>query len=112
MAKKDMLRKSVLLGIGLGALTKEKVEKYVKRLQREGHLDVGEGKKLAREMLAEGKRMEKRLRASVQKRVKMARKLKAKYKSKKVKPKKKSKKRRVVKRATKKTRSKPKKRRR
>ena len=103
MAKKDLLKKSVLIGIGLGAITKSKVEKYIKELKKEGYLDVAEGKKLARDMISETKRMEKALKSHVKKRVQMVRKIKAKYKSKKA-----SVKRRVksVKRRTKKKPSK------
>lgn len=84
MAKKDFLKKSVLIGIGLGAITKSKVEKYVRQLKNEGYLDVDEGKKLARDMIAETKRMEHALKSHVKKRVDMARKMKARYKSRKI----------------------------
>ena len=76
MGKKDLLKRSVLLGIGIGALTREKVERYVKKLNKEGYLDVAEGKRLAREMLSEGKRMEKKAKAMIEKRIKMAKKIK------------------------------------
>ncbi|MBW3003364.1 hypothetical protein KY328_04815 [Candidatus Woesearchaeota archaeon] len=106
MAKKDLLRRSVLIGIGLGAITKEKVERYVKDLRKEGYLDVEEGKKLARDMLSEGKRMEKKLKQHLKKRISMAKKIKAQYK------KKKTSKKPKPKRHVKKKKSKPKKKRR
>ncbi|MEA3430753.1 MAG: hypothetical protein U9R08_05750 [Nanoarchaeota archaeon] len=111
MSKKDLLKKSVLIGIGLGVLTKSKVEKYVKDLKKEGYLDAKEGKKLAKEFLSEGRKLENKLKASLKKRVKIAKSIKSKiYKKKAVKkksksPKKKSKstKKKVVKKkATKK----------
>lgn len=69
---KDVIKKSVLLGLGVGALTKEKAEKFVKELQKKGYLDVKEGKKLARELMAESKKAQKKVQTAVEKQVKAA----------------------------------------
>ena len=83
MKKRDILKKSILVGIGIGALTKEKVERYVNRLKREGYLDAAAGKRLAKDMLSEGKKLETKLKAHVKKRIRLVRKLKSRYYAKK-----------------------------
>lgn len=103
MSKKELLKKSVLVAIGLGAITKSKVEGAVSRLKKAGYLNVAEGKKMAREVLAEVGKREKALKQLVEKRLKSKA---SKKKSSKKKPKKKAakknlaKKRRAVKRKT------------
>jgi polyhydroxyalkanoate synthesis regulator phasin len=71
----DLLRKVVLTGIGLAALTKEKIEEVVKDVVEKGKLSEKEGKEFVDELLkkSEGARekvegqIEKALQASLKK---------------------------------------------
>lgn len=47
------LRKIILLGLGIGAYTKETVEKEVNKFVKKNNLNVDEGKKLAKEFYVE-----------------------------------------------------------
>ncbi|MBW3015437.1 hypothetical protein KY330_03380 [Candidatus Woesearchaeota archaeon] len=72
MKKRDLIKKTVLVGIGFGALTKEKAEKAIARLQNEGYMNVAEGKKLASNIIAEAKKAEKKVMSMVDVEVKKA----------------------------------------
>lgn len=71
----DLLRKVVLTGIGLAALTKEKIEEVVKDVVEKGKLSEKEGKEFVDELLkkSEGARekvegqIEKALQATLKK---------------------------------------------
>ncbi len=47
----DLIKKTILTGLGIASLTKEKVEKLVKDLIKEGEVSEGEGSKLVKELL-------------------------------------------------------------
>jgi polyhydroxyalkanoate synthesis regulator phasin len=47
----DLLRKSILFGLGAIHLTKEKVEEYVNTLVKENNINEEEGKKIVQEVL-------------------------------------------------------------
>lgn len=47
----DLLRKSILFGLGAIHLTKEKVEEFVNNLVKDNNLTEEEGKKLVQEVL-------------------------------------------------------------
>ncbi|MEM4259800.1 MAG: hypothetical protein QXG00_01030 [Candidatus Woesearchaeota archaeon] len=47
------IRKLILLGIGIGAYTKEKVETEINKFIKKNKLNVDQGKKLAKEFYAE-----------------------------------------------------------
>ena len=69
---KDILKKTILFGIGLGAITKEKAEDLANDMQKKGYLNVKEGKKLVNDILAESLRTQKKIRDSISKEVKSA----------------------------------------
>ncbi len=48
---KKLIRKSLLFGLGALTLTKEKVEDFIKELEKEGGLSKAEGKKLVKDVL-------------------------------------------------------------
>jgi len=103
---KNVARKAVLIGLGLGVATKEKAESLAKELLKKGEANEDNVKDLAKKLLDESRKQEKKLRArfeaEARKAVNMAlarsesevRKLKAKLGSKHRKPKKAAKKRR------------------
>ncbi|MDP1629380.1 MAG: hypothetical protein Q8L57_02050 [bacterium] len=75
MAKKDLIKSGLLLGLGLYSLTKEGIEKLVKQLEKEQHISATEGKKMVEELAREikgyqvktSKFIEDEIRASVKK---------------------------------------------
>lgn len=53
MAKKDLIKSGLLLGLGLYSLTKEGIEKLVKQLEKEQHISAKEGKAMVAELVRE-----------------------------------------------------------
>ena len=47
----NLIKKTILTGLGIASLTKEKAEKLVKDLIKEGEVSKGEGSKLVKELL-------------------------------------------------------------
>ena len=47
----DLLKKGILTGIGIGLITKDKIEDYVKKAAKEAELTEEESRKLADELL-------------------------------------------------------------
>lgn len=47
----SLIKKTILTGLGIASLTKEKAEKLVKDLIKEGEVSEGEGSKLVKELL-------------------------------------------------------------
>ncbi|PIY60770.1 hypothetical protein COY95_00075 [Candidatus Woesearchaeota archaeon CG_4_10_14_0_8_um_filter_47_5] len=66
---KDMIKKGILLGLGIGALTREKAEAFVKDIQKDGTLTPEEGKKYVRELLKESEKAHKHVEALVRKHI-------------------------------------------
>ncbi len=52
MAFKDVVKKSILFGLGAYAITKEEVEDFVKDLQKDKDLTPDEGKKMVKELVS------------------------------------------------------------
>ena len=67
----DLIKKTMLIGIGLAAMTKEKAEELAKELIEKGELSEKEGKELVDEMLKKseqaGKDLETKIEGVVQK---------------------------------------------
>jgi polyhydroxyalkanoate synthesis regulator phasin len=67
----ESLKKASLLGIGLAALTQERLQELLKELEEKGEITREEGKALAKEALAEreksAKELEKRITKQVEK---------------------------------------------
>ncbi len=66
----DLLRKSVLIGIGLAAMTKDKVEELAKKIAEENNLSEEEGRKLAQDLLKRSDEARENLKSQVEKLVK------------------------------------------
>ena len=47
----NLIKKTILAGLGIASLTKEKAEKLVKDLIKEGEVSEGEGSKMVKELL-------------------------------------------------------------
>ncbi|MCK5212110.1 phasin family protein [Candidatus Parcubacteria bacterium] len=65
----DLIKKTILTGLGIVSLTKEKAEKLVKDLIKEGEVSESEGSKLVKELLEKvednKKSMEKKIEKTV-----------------------------------------------
>ena len=65
----DLIKKTILTGLGIASLTKEKAENLVKDLIKEGEVSEGEGSKLVKELLEKvednKKTMEKKIEKTV-----------------------------------------------
>ena len=72
---KELIKKSVLFGLGLGALTKEKADKFAKEMQKKGYMNAKEGKKLVKDLVSESAKTQKKIQSMVDANVKKALKL-------------------------------------
>jgi len=61
-----------LAGVGLAAMTKDKIDEHVKELVEKGKLTEKEGREIADEMLKKSKRAKKDLEKQVEKQVQQA----------------------------------------
>ena len=59
MLKKEMIRKGLLIGVGVAAYAQEKTEKLTKELYRKNKLSKTEGKKLVRKIYLEAEKSKK-----------------------------------------------------
>ncbi len=57
----DLIKKTMLVGVGLGAMTKEKIEELVEELTKKGELSEKEAKELIDDLLERSKRAKKDL---------------------------------------------------
>jgi len=62
----DIVRKTLLLGIGLAAMTKDKIEDVAKRIAEEDKLSEEEGRKLAEDLLNQSDEARKNLKKQVE----------------------------------------------
>ncbi len=65
----DLIKKTILTGLGLASLTKEKAENLVKDLIKEGEVSEGEGSKLVKELLEKMEDNKKTMEKQVEKTV-------------------------------------------
>ncbi|MCK4303618.1 MAG: phasin family protein [Candidatus Eisenbacteria sp.] len=70
----ELIKKTMLTGVGLACLTKEKVEELAKTIQQQANLSENEGKKLADDLLKKAdesrKSLEERIERSIEERLK------------------------------------------
>ncbi len=63
----DIVRKTLLLGIGLAAMTRDKIEEVAKKIAEEDKLSEEEGRKLAEDLLNQSDEARKNLKEQVEK---------------------------------------------
>ena len=63
----DIARKTILLGIGLAAMTRDKIEEAAKKIAEEDNLTKEEGRKLAEDLLKQSDEARKNLKDDVEK---------------------------------------------
>ncbi len=68
----DLLKKTLQLGFGITALTKEKAEKFVKEAKKHYNLNEKEGKKLVADLLKQSDKTQKEIAGIVKKHVDLA----------------------------------------
>ena len=66
----DLIKKTMLTGVGLASLTKDKVEKLAKELAKKGKLSEKEGKKLVEDLSKKSEKAKKDLEAQIERVVK------------------------------------------
>lgn len=76
MKAEDIVKKSLLFGVGIAAVAQEKAEQVAKELLKRGHINKAEGKRLvtavAREAGQSGKRIAKVVQSELQRVAKAA----------------------------------------
>ncbi|MEA1963068.1 MAG: phasin family protein [Patescibacteria group bacterium] len=65
----NLVKKTILTGLGIASLTKEKAEKLVKDLVKEGEVSEGEGSKFVKELLEKAEDNKKTIEKQVEKTV-------------------------------------------
>jgi polyhydroxyalkanoate synthesis regulator phasin len=72
MAMLELLKKGMYIGLGLAALTKDRLESVVKEVAKSAQLSEEEGRKLAKELEEESGKARESLKAMVDKMVESA----------------------------------------
>ena len=67
MNQKELLKKGLLVGVGVAAYAQEKTQHVVKELARQGYLNKAEGKKIVRNIFVEAEKSGKRVALLLQK---------------------------------------------
>ena len=62
----DTFKKGILTGIGVGLMTKSKIEEYAKKVAMEAKLSEAEGKKFVDDMVSESKQAQEKFEERVQ----------------------------------------------
>ena len=68
----DLLKKTILTGIGIASMTKDKIEELGKKISEESKLSAEEGKRLVQDLLKQSEKAKNNLETEVQKFVKIA----------------------------------------
>lgn len=68
----DLLKKTMLTGIGIASMTKDKIEELGKKISKESKLSAEEGKKFVNDLLKQSEKAKENFEAQVQKLVKNA----------------------------------------
>ena len=56
-----LVRKALLLGVGVASLTQKQVEAAMRRLAKEGNLSKAEGEAMVRRLIQEGRRQQRQM---------------------------------------------------
>ncbi len=67
---KDLLKKGILTGIGIGLLTKDKIEDYAKKAAKEAELTEEESRKFAAELLKQSEETKQQIEGKINDEVK------------------------------------------
>ena len=67
MNQKELLKKGLLVGVGVAAYAQEKTQQVVKELAKQGYLNKAEGKKIVRNICVEAENSGRRVASLLQK---------------------------------------------
>lgn len=62
----DLLKKGILTGVGIGLLTKEKIEEYAKKAAKEAKLSETEERKLLKDLLQQSEEIKNELQKKIE----------------------------------------------
>jgi polyhydroxyalkanoate synthesis regulator phasin len=65
----ELLKKGILTGIGLGLMTKDKIQEYVKKMVEKAELSEEEARKLADELLKQSEETKQKLEEKIDERI-------------------------------------------
>lgn len=71
MNQKELLKKGLLVGVGVAAYAQEKTQQVVKELAKQGYLNKAEGKKIVRNICMEAEKSGRRVASLLQKELKV-----------------------------------------
>lgn len=71
MNQKELLKKGLLVGVGVAAYAQEKTQQVVKELARQGYLNKAEGKKIVKNICTEAEKSGRRVASLLQKELKV-----------------------------------------
>lgn len=67
MNQKELLKKGLLVGVGVATYAQEKTQQVVKELAKQGYLNKAEGKKIVRNICVEAEKSGRRVASLLQK---------------------------------------------
>lgn len=70
---KKILKEGALIGLGLVVLTKEKIEEFAQKMQKDYNLTPEEGKRVVKELLIRSEKTTKNLEAEIEKQINLIR---------------------------------------
>jgi len=68
----DLMKKGLMLGLGIGVMTKEAIEKTVKELEKKGTVNAVEGKKMVEDIIKKSEKHNKQMKKMVDARIQEA----------------------------------------
>lgn len=71
MNQKELLKKGLLVGVGVAAYAQEKTRQVVKELAQQGYLNKAEGKKIVRNICVEAEKSGRRVASLLHKELKV-----------------------------------------
>ncbi len=67
--KKELMKKGLLIGVGLASFAKDKAERFAKDLVKKGHINEKEGRKLVKSIYSEADKSRKNITKFVEKEI-------------------------------------------
>ena len=68
----SLIKKGLMLGLGITSMTKEAIEKTVKELEKKGEINTKEGKKMVEDLLKKSKKQNEEIKKIIEEQVQKA----------------------------------------
>ncbi|MCK5025739.1 MAG: phasin family protein [Nanoarchaeota archaeon] len=68
----SLIKKGLMLGLGITSMTKEAIEKTVKELEKKGEINAKEGKKMVGDLLKKSKKQNEEIKKTIEEQVQKA----------------------------------------